>query len=77
MNHDGSSEHGQQQRRGVFDVDEGRALEALRLSWGDVYDVGREDGQWAARRRDGRGGALTGETPDELNRAMRAEWGAL
>jgi hypothetical protein len=74
---DGTSGRGQQQRRGVFDVDEDRALVALRLSWGDVYDIGREDGQWAARCRDGRGGALTGETPDELNRAMRAEWGAL
>jgi hypothetical protein len=41
MNHDGSSEHGQQQRRGVFDVDEDRALEALRLSWGDVYPAHR------------------------------------
>ncbi len=61
MNHDGSSEHGQQQR-GVFDVDEDRALEALRLSWGDVYDTGHECGQWVASRRDGRGDTLTGST---------------
>ena len=32
MNHDGSSEDAR--RRGVFDVDEDRALDALRLSWG-------------------------------------------
>jgi hypothetical protein len=74
MNHDGSSEHGQQHRRGVFDVDEDRALDALRMSWGDVYDIGHEYDRWVASRRDGRGGALTGSTPDELNRQMRAGW---
>jgi hypothetical protein len=68
-------EHGQQRRRGVFDVDEDRALDALAFAWGDAYDVGCEDGQWVASRRDDRGGALTGETPDELNRQMRADWG--
>jgi hypothetical protein len=66
---------GQQQWRGVFDVDEDRALEALRLSWSDVYDIGHECGQWVASRRDGRGVTLTGSTPDELNRQMRAGWG--
>ena len=55
-------------RRGVFDVDEDRALDALRMSWGDVYDIGHEHGQWVASRRDGRGGALAGGIPDELNR---------
>lgn len=64
-----------QRGRGVFDVDEDRALDVLRLAWGDFYELGREDGQWAARRRDGSGGPLTGETPDELNRQMRADWG--
>jgi len=64
-------------RRGVFDVDEDRALDALRMSWGDVYDIGHEHDQWVASRRDGRGGALTGSTPDELNRQMRAGWGTL
>jgi hypothetical protein len=65
------------QRRGVFDVDEDRALEALRLSWGGVYDIGREDGRWVARRRgDGSAGTLTGETPDALNAAMRTGWAA-
>jgi hypothetical protein len=74
---DPTSDHGQQRRRGVFDVDEDRALDALRMSWGDVYDIdiGHEYGRWVARRRDGRGGPLTGETPDELNRQMRADWG--
>ena len=61
-------------RRGVFDVDESRALDALRMSWGDVYDIGHEYDRWVASRRDGRGGTLTGSTPDELNRQMRAGW---
>jgi hypothetical protein len=77
MDHDGSSEHGQQQRRGVFDVDEDRALDALRMSWGDVYYIVNEYDRWVARRRDGRGGALTGSTADELNRQMRAGWDTL
>ena len=68
-------------RRGVFEVDEDQALEALRLSWGDVYDIGHEGARWIASRRDGRrdgrGDALAGETPDELNRQMRADWGTL
>jgi hypothetical protein len=62
-------------RRGVFDVNEGRALDALRMSWGDVYDIGHEYDQWVASRRDGRGGTLEGATPDALNRALRADWG--
>ena len=45
-------------RRGVFDVDEDCALDALRMSWGDVYDIGHEYDRWVASRRDGRGGAL-------------------
>ena len=40
------------QQRGVFDVDEDRALEALRLAWGDSYDIRSEGGQWVATSRD-------------------------
>ena len=63
-------------RRGVFDVDAGRALDALRMSWGDVFDIGHEYDRWVASRRDGRGGTLEGATPVELNRQMRADWGS-
>lgn len=35
-------------RRGVFEVDEDRAIEALRLAWGDAYDIGFADGAWRA-----------------------------
>ncbi|MGH3418023.1 MAG: hypothetical protein ACRDOD_00265 [Streptosporangiaceae bacterium] len=60
-------------RRGVFDVDEDRALEALRLAWGDTYDIGLEHQKWVATRRDG-DRTVDGDTPDALNRAIRADW---
>jgi hypothetical protein len=69
-----------QPRRGVFDVDEGRALEALRMAWGDVYAVSFDDalgvgsGRWQAWRLAGHGTRLAGATPDELNAAIRADW---
>jgi hypothetical protein len=62
-------------RRGVFEVDEDRALEALRLSWGDVYDVGHEAGRWVASRRAGRGGLQGGAPPAELKQENRAHRG--
>jgi hypothetical protein len=61
-------------RRDVFDVDEDRALDALRLAWGDAYDIGFEQDRWVARHRDASGDLLTGTTPDELNAAIRADW---
>jgi hypothetical protein len=61
-------------RRRVFEVDEDRAIEALRLAWGDAYDIGFADGAWRACRHDGDGSVLTGRMPDELNAAMRADW---
>ncbi len=62
------------QRRGVFDVDKDRALEALRLAWGDAYDVGVHRGAWTAISRDDEHRTLTGDTPDALNAAIRADW---
>jgi len=61
-------------RRGVFDVDEDRALEALRLAWGDAYDIGFERGAWVATSRDAEGRTLTGDTPDTLNVRIGADW---
>ena len=34
-----ASGQGEGKQRNVFDVDEGRALEALRLAWGEAYVV--------------------------------------
>jgi hypothetical protein len=63
-------------RRGIFDVDEDRALDALRLAWGDVYDTGFADGAYHAALIDATGDLLTGQTPDELAAAIRADWAA-
>jgi hypothetical protein len=67
--------------RGGFDVDEERALVALRLTWGDAYAICFDDAiiegsaRWRAWRLGG-GTAITGSTSDELNTAIRADWGA-
>ena len=68
------------QRRGVFSVDTDRALEALRLDWGDAYAICFDDaigigsGRWQAWRLDGGQIRLTGSTPDELNAAIQSDW---
>ncbi|MGH3287162.1 MAG: hypothetical protein ACRDPD_21160 [Streptosporangiaceae bacterium] len=64
------------ERRGVFGVDQDRAAEALRVTWGGVYDIGFADGTWHAARLDGTGLLLAGRVPDELAAAIRADWGA-
>jgi hypothetical protein len=69
-----AAEHTDPVRRGIFAVDEDRALEALRLAWGDAYDIGHEHGRWVATSRNSQQHALDGATPDELNRAIRADW---
>jgi hypothetical protein len=62
------------QRRGAFDVDDDRALEALRLAWADAYDIGFEGGTWTATSKDAEARTFTGDTSDALNRAIRADW---
>jgi hypothetical protein len=62
-------------RRGVFDIDEDRALDAVALAWGAAYEIYVIDGQWQAWRESaGEEDVLTGSTPDELNAAIRADW---
>ena len=63
-----------EQPRGVFEVDEDRAAEAFRMTWGQAYDIGFAGGAWRARRLDGRGTVMTGATPDALNVAIGADW---
>jgi hypothetical protein len=62
-------------KRGPFDVDLDRAADALRLAWGEAYDIGFADGAWRAARLDGTGALLTGQVPDDLAAALRADWG--
>ena len=74
MNDDTSQGH-PAARRGVFDVDEDRALDALTFAWGDEYDeIWIHGGKWGAHHKDaGDDDVVTGSTPDELNRAIRAD----
>ncbi len=62
--------------RNPFTVDEQRALDALTLAWGHEYDeLWVSDDQWCARHKDAPDDdVITGKTPDELNRAIRADW---
>jgi hypothetical protein len=75
MNHSGSSEHGQQRRSGPFDVHEDAALDALEVAWGAEYDeFWVYAGEWGAHRSGApKDDVLTGATPDELDRAIRAD----
>jgi hypothetical protein len=74
MHHD-TRQDTEPRRRGVFDVDEGLALEALELTWGDLYEIHVTAGQWQAWHKDAAPeDILDGETPDEVGRAMRADF---
>ena len=66
-----------QRRRGVFDVDEDRALAELKLAWayGGYHGFSADGGTWCAISS--AGDVLTGATPDALNRAIRAHWQAM
>jgi hypothetical protein len=57
-------------------VDEEHALDALTLAWGGEYDeISVLDSKWGAHRKDAPDDdVITGSTPDELNRKIRADW---
>ena len=65
------------QRRGVFEVDEDRALAELELAWADggYHGFSAEGGTWCAVSS--AGDVLTGDTPDALTRRIRAHWQAM
>ena len=52
------------------------ALEMLRFNWGDAYDIVRSDGAWLAHRRDGLGGTITADRPDDLGTAISRDYAA-
>ncbi len=64
-------------RRGVFEVDEGRALAELELTWADggYHGFSADGGTWCAISS--AGDVLTGATPDALNRVIQAHWQAM
>ena len=58
-----------------FAVDVTRAVDALSFCWGDQYDeIWAHDGQWGAHHKDAGDEDVTGDTPDALNRALRADY---
>jgi hypothetical protein len=61
----------------VFDVDQEAALAELELAWADggYHGFSADAGTWCAIS--GAGEVLTGATPDELARAIRAHWQAM
>jgi hypothetical protein len=63
-------------RRGVFAVDEDAALAVLELAWtgGGYHGFSADGGTWSAVSS--AADVLTGETPDALEREIRAHWQA-
>jgi hypothetical protein len=59
-------------QRGVFEVDQERALAELELAWADggYHGFSANHGLWSAVSSAGE--VLTGGTPDALDRAIRA-----
>ncbi len=60
-----------------FAVDEDAALAEIELGWSDVgyHAFSADGGTWCTVTSAGE--VLTGATPDELNRAIRAHWQAM
>jgi len=65
---------GRAQPRGPLAVDQDRALAELELAWseGGYHGFTAAGGTWCAITSAGE--VLTGATPDELARAIRAHW---
>ncbi len=63
--------------RRPFQVDENAALAELKLAWaaGGYHALSADGGTWSAITSAGE--VLTGATPDELDRAIRAHWQAM
>jgi hypothetical protein len=50
-------------------------LEGLRWNWGDAYEIEFSDEHgWRAKRRDGRGGWLTGADPDGMYKLISEDY---
>ena len=64
-------------QRDPFAVDEDAALAELELAWSDggYHAFSAGDGHWGVVSSAGE--VLTGGTPDELDRAIRAHWKAM
>lgn len=56
-------------------LDQAEALAALRLTWGNTWDIGCGSARWQAARRDGTGHMLTRASADGLALALRVSHG--
>lgn len=61
--------------RDPFAVDTGRAVDALKIQWGDSYRIKACEDGYEATRRHGPRVALTAPTPDALAKAMAEDSG--
>jgi hypothetical protein len=50
------------------------ALEELLWSWGEVFEIGVDDGTWWYRRRDGQGTTGQADNPDDLRAQMARDY---
>ena len=58
----------------MTDAGEEQILDALRLGWGDIYEIGVGlDGFWA-RRRDGLGETIVDKDPGEVRRKVSEDY---
>jgi hypothetical protein len=64
-------------RRGVFEVDQDKALAELEVAWaaGGYRGFSVHGGLWSAISS--AGDVLTGATPDELGQRIRVHWQAM
>jgi hypothetical protein len=64
-------------RRDVVEVDQASALADLERAWayGGYHGFSADGGTWSAISSAGE--VLTGDTPDALDRAIRAHWQAM
>jgi hypothetical protein len=46
----------------------------MRPGRASAYDIGFEGGTWTATSKDAEAGTFTGDAPDALSRAIRADW---
>jgi hypothetical protein len=53
------------------------AVEALRCTWGEAYEVGVDEGRWWFRRKDGKGGTETAASPDCLQAQIVIDYSVL
>ncbi len=52
-------------------------LDDLKFHWGSAYHIAVTEGEWTARRRDGRGDVLADSLPEGLWLLIQADYAAM